>query len=73
VWFNSSEPGSGELPVAEGERLKALYSLSDNYYKNRRSLQLMIEAGIPQRAPKLEIEPVPVETDFTEFACAPSI
>lgn len=73
VWFNASEEGTGELPVVEGERLKALYSLSDNYWKNRRSLQLMIESGIPQRAPKLEPEPPAREQEFTEFACAPSI
>lgn len=74
VWFNASEEGTGELPVVQGDTLKSLFSLSDNYWKGRRSLQLMIEAGIPVRAPKLEAERSDSQdVEFTEFACAPSI
>jgi single-stranded-DNA-specific exonuclease len=75
VWFNAIDLDTGEIPVAVGDRLKTLFSLSDNYWKNRRSLQLMIEAGIPQRTPKLELEPslVEAEQEFEGFECAPSI
>jgi len=72
VWFNVGENGSGELPV-EGERLKALCSIADNYWKGRRSVQLKIEVSLPQQGPRLDHDPpAPVE-EFAGFASAPSI
>jgi len=74
VWFNSIDLETGEVPVAAGDRLKTLFSLSDNYWKNTRKIQIMIEAGIPQQSPKPE-QSVKTETrhEFEEFECAPSI
>jgi len=73
VWFNAREEGANEMPVVQGERLQMLYSLSDNYWKGRRSLQLKIEVGLPQSTPEPDLAPVTDESEFAGFSCEPSI
>ena len=41
IWFNACEPGQG-VTVVPGNQVNVVYQLTDNYFRNQRSLQLQL-------------------------------
>ncbi len=49
VWFSGRRSREDPFPLQNGEVVDLLYRLSDNWYRGRRSLQLMLSGRLPPR------------------------